>query len=162
MDSSDFSLMNDVDVFDFVDPADVLRGCHLIPAFASGKLHPDGVAVSPMAHDSEDWKYYYANRFVDRDMLLRYHWGLGISHIYSHVRDNSRVNSSDDMHPPPVQSGSEGDPNTEFSLNDPDALAWEEQSGNKAVSEEEDESDNDLFATYEMYGYDSGGGEDID
>ena len=112
-------------------------------------------------------------------MLLRYHWGLGIGHIYSHVRDNSRVNSSDDTHPPPVQSraqkntprthvivgtsgGSEGDPNTEFSLNDPDALAWEEQSGNEAVSEEEDESDNDLFATYEMYGYDSGGGEDID
>ncbi|KIJ65337.1 hypothetical protein HYDPIDRAFT_28047, partial [Hydnomerulius pinastri MD-312] len=166
LDTLRFLLMNDVDAFDFVDPADVLRGCHLIPAFASGKLHPDGIAVSPMARDSEDWKYYYANRFVDRDMLLRYHWGLGIGHIYSHVRDNSRVNSSDDTHPPPVQSraqkntpqthvivgtlgGSEGDPNTEFSLNDPDALAWEEQSGNEAVSEEEDESDNDLFATYE-------------
>jgi len=25
-------------------------------------------------------------RFVDRDMLMRYHWGLGVGHIYSHVQ----------------------------------------------------------------------------
>jgi hypothetical protein len=25
-------------------------------------------------------------RFVDPDMLMRYHWGLGIGHIYSHGR----------------------------------------------------------------------------
>lgn len=24
------------------------------------------------------------NRFVDRDMLMRYHWGLGVGHIHSH------------------------------------------------------------------------------
>lgn len=24
-------------------------------------------------------------RFVDRDMLLRYHWGLGVGHTYSHI-----------------------------------------------------------------------------
>ena len=25
-----------------------------------------------------------SSRFVDRDMLMRYHWGLGIGHMYSH------------------------------------------------------------------------------
>jgi hypothetical protein len=25
-------------------------------------------------------------RFVDRDMLMRYHWGLGIGHAYSHIQ----------------------------------------------------------------------------
>ena len=25
-----------------------------------------------------------SSRFVDRDMLMRYHWGLGIGHTYSH------------------------------------------------------------------------------
>jgi hypothetical protein len=24
------------------------------------------------------------HRFVDRDMVMRYHWGLGIGHVYSH------------------------------------------------------------------------------
>jgi hypothetical protein len=26
-------------------------------------------------------------RFADRDMLMRYHWGLGIGHVYSHGHD---------------------------------------------------------------------------
>jgi hypothetical protein len=25
-------------------------------------------------------------RFADRDMVMRYHWGLGIGHVYSHGR----------------------------------------------------------------------------
>lgn len=25
-------------------------------------------------------------RFVDRDMVMRFHWGLGIGHLYSHQR----------------------------------------------------------------------------
>ena len=48
--------------FDFVDPANVLRGCHIIPSFADGRLHPDGVAMSRWANDSDDWKWYYINR----------------------------------------------------------------------------------------------------
>ncbi|KAH7919682.1 hypothetical protein BV22DRAFT_1022573, partial [Leucogyrophana mollusca] len=50
------------DAFGFVDPADVLRSCHLIPAFSSGKLYPDGVAMSQRAADGQAWAYYYINR----------------------------------------------------------------------------------------------------
>ncbi|KAH7904506.1 hypothetical protein BJ138DRAFT_1019068 [Hygrophoropsis aurantiaca] len=69
--------------FGFLDPKDVLRGCHIIPAFADGKVHADGAGLSHCIHDSEDWKGYFVNRFVDRDMTMRYHWGLGIGHLYA-------------------------------------------------------------------------------
>ncbi len=48
--------------YGFVDPTLVLRGCHLIPAFAVGKDHPEGTWYANMAKDSKDWKGYYVNR----------------------------------------------------------------------------------------------------
>jgi len=50
--------------FGFVDPRDVLRSCHVIPAFASGKVHVDGVGLSHVAKDEQDWTRYYINRCV--------------------------------------------------------------------------------------------------
>ena len=50
------------DSFGFVDPVDVLRGCHIVPRFKKGKLHPDGRGLSRCAQDSEDWVQYYVNR----------------------------------------------------------------------------------------------------
>lgn len=35
--------MANEDAFGFVDPALVLRACHVIPSFIDGQLHPDGV-----------------------------------------------------------------------------------------------------------------------
>jgi len=31
--------------FGFIDPKDVLRGCHIIPNFAKGKQQADGVGI---------------------------------------------------------------------------------------------------------------------
>jgi hypothetical protein len=62
LDMLQFLPMEDEDAFGFVDPADVLRSGHLLPRFASGRLHPDGVSMSQCAADGQDWKYYYANR----------------------------------------------------------------------------------------------------
>jgi hypothetical protein len=96
--------------FGFVDPDQVIRGCHLIPRFCNGKLQPVSMnrekarPLSAFARDHEDWKVYYVNRstrsyqsslkmhsdcrfrsrFVDRDMIMRYHWGLGVGHLYAH------------------------------------------------------------------------------
>jgi hypothetical protein len=50
---------NTTDAFDFVDPAEVLRGCHLIPAFAKGRLDSDDTVSAPL---SCGWKYYYINK----------------------------------------------------------------------------------------------------
>jgi hypothetical protein len=62
LDSLRFIPMSQDDAYGFVNPADVIRGCHLIPVFASGRMHLDGVSVSRNARDGADWKYYYVNR----------------------------------------------------------------------------------------------------
>ena len=46
----------------FVDPQTVIRGCHLIPAFAHGRVvnnWTDSVACFP----GGDWSYFYVNRY---------------------------------------------------------------------------------------------------
>lgn len=48
--------------FDFLDPTDVLRGCHIIPAFARKRRRPDGSGLSACAGDKNDWRIYYVNR----------------------------------------------------------------------------------------------------
>jgi hypothetical protein len=102
------------DAFGFVDPSDVLRGCHIIQAFANGKVHLDGRGISPCATDMHDWRKYYVMRyeicwisnyhsspillrFVDRDMVMRYHWGLAVGHLYTHsdTRNNSSLPTTD-------------------------------------------------------------------
>ncbi|KJA13356.1 hypothetical protein HYPSUDRAFT_115550, partial [Hypholoma sublateritium FD-334 SS-4] len=84
LDRLSFPPMAEKSSFAFVDPALVLRSCHLIPAFSSGKRYSDGIGLSALSRDNSDWKMYYVNRFADRDMTMRYHWGLGIGHMYSH------------------------------------------------------------------------------
>ncbi|KLO18138.1 hypothetical protein SCHPADRAFT_820248 [Schizopora paradoxa] len=65
----------DTEPFGFVSLAHVIRACHLIPAFAFGK-------TDKLLPDSVDWINYYVNKFVDRDMYMRY-TGLGIGHVGS-------------------------------------------------------------------------------
>ena len=62
LDAVKFLPMSDEDAFGFVDPANVLRACHVIPSFADGRLHPDGIAMSCCANDSGDWRQYHINR----------------------------------------------------------------------------------------------------
>jgi hypothetical protein len=62
LDSLQFLSIKDDDSLDFVDPKDVLHGCHIIPNFAKGKRHPDGKGFSPLAKDGEDYKEYYVGR----------------------------------------------------------------------------------------------------
>ena len=54
--------------FGFVDPALVVRTCHLIPMFSLGKSHSDGIGLSSMSKDGNDWKGYYINRY------FTFHW----------------------------------------------------------------------------------------
>ncbi|KAL6298277.1 hypothetical protein BKA93DRAFT_710038, partial [Sparassis latifolia] len=80
LDTVEFPPMADEETFGFIDPDDVLRACHIIPTFKGGKIHADEIGLSHCANDAEDWRFYHVNRFVDRDMLMRYHRGLGIGH----------------------------------------------------------------------------------
>ncbi|KAG8932511.1 hypothetical protein FRC01_013537 [Tulasnella sp. 417] len=71
------------DAFGFVDPAWVVRGVHLIPAFAEGRTEKY-IPKASIASDSEllgDWEFYHVNRFCDRDMFMRF-TGLGPGHVH--------------------------------------------------------------------------------
>ena len=59
-----FPPMADEHAFGFIDPDDVLQGCHLIPQFSRGLRYPDGAGISRCAQDASDWHFYYVNRFV--------------------------------------------------------------------------------------------------
>jgi hypothetical protein len=54
-------MAGNVDAFGFLDPLDVLWGCHVIPAFSSGQVHPDGKLFSKLAGDQNDWFVYCIN-----------------------------------------------------------------------------------------------------
>ena len=60
-----FIAHDDPDVFGFLDPLHVVRGCHPIPAFADGKtasLMPYHGEMSAHAPGKvEDWSYFYVN-----------------------------------------------------------------------------------------------------
>jgi hypothetical protein len=94
---------NDPFAFTFLDPAHVVRGCHLIPAFAEGRtstLLPEGKSAARVlvAEEIDDWLNFYVNvcvtmtrvticygtdwiySFADRDLMIRHHGG-GIGHL---------------------------------------------------------------------------------
>jgi hypothetical protein len=62
LDRVQFAPMSEDDSFGFLDPSDVLRGCHLVPAFSKGKRHLDRKGLSRCAQDSSDWVEYCVNR----------------------------------------------------------------------------------------------------
>ncbi|KAG8892468.1 hypothetical protein FRC00_012006, partial [Tulasnella sp. 408] len=72
--------------FGFVDPTDVIRACHLSPAFDHGTRRDlfsssQSVAFDMKTEDGgEDYELYYVLRFSDRDMAMR-HRGGGIGHV---------------------------------------------------------------------------------
>jgi hypothetical protein len=64
LDSVRFPPMNENRSFGFVDPKDVLRGCHILPAFAKGKRQEDGIGISHCAKDGKDYNQYFVGRWV--------------------------------------------------------------------------------------------------
>jgi hypothetical protein len=62
LDSLRFPPVNGRNAFSFVDPQDVLRGCHIIPRFAKEKRHANGVGNSHCAKNGKDYNLYYVGR----------------------------------------------------------------------------------------------------
>ncbi|KAG2123098.1 hypothetical protein DEU56DRAFT_713576, partial [Suillus clintonianus] len=72
---------SDRDAFGFLDPGQVIRGAHLIPAFVSGRGTTSlrhGKSFARQDAQLDDWEAYYVGIFVDRDMFMRYTpYGIG-------------------------------------------------------------------------------------
>jgi hypothetical protein len=58
---------SDPDAFGFLDPSLVIRGCHLIPAFANGRTSELLKATRTLGRpldEIDDWTNYYVNMYV--------------------------------------------------------------------------------------------------
>ncbi|KAI0054410.1 hypothetical protein BV25DRAFT_1768684, partial [Artomyces pyxidatus] len=80
----------ELEAFGFVNPSDVVRAVHLIPAFhhkRTADLLPgrsiarqvEEFSVSRREKELTDWRFFYVDMFVDRDMTMRY-LGGGVGH----------------------------------------------------------------------------------
>ncbi|OSC98561.1 hypothetical protein PYCCODRAFT_1454293 [Trametes coccinea BRFM310] len=97
----------DDEPFGFIAPDQVLRGVHLIPAFAHGLSDSalPGYSIARLEdEEDQDFCYYYIGIFVDRDMFMRF-LGGGIGHRqpggskymqYHILREGQRPASDDD------------------------------------------------------------------
>ncbi|KAI0069257.1 hypothetical protein BV25DRAFT_1867060 [Artomyces pyxidatus] len=115
----------DDNAFGFLDPDDVIRGSHLIPAFAHEKV-------------DDEWKFHYVNFFVDRDMYMRYR-GIGVGHSYracseSAPQYDATIDLTDD---------SELNDTIDFDCDAVNRDATEEEIAEEQGSEEESEEEID-------------------
>ncbi|KAE9405615.1 hypothetical protein BT96DRAFT_876633 [Gymnopus androsaceus JB14] len=76
--------------FDFLDPLDIIRAAHIIPAFHYSDveeedpelvLPPSSIARRELEED--DWSCYYINMIVDHDTLMLFSGG-GVGHQHLH------------------------------------------------------------------------------
>ncbi|KAJ3549639.1 hypothetical protein NMY22_g803 [Coprinellus aureogranulatus] len=66
----------------FIDPSDIIRGVHLIPQFSLGRSPYPRVKSKLVAGKQEAWNVYFINRFADRDLFMRYQYGMSVGHWY--------------------------------------------------------------------------------
>ncbi|TEB24923.1 hypothetical protein FA13DRAFT_1796782 [Coprinellus micaceus] len=71
-------------VLEFIDPSYIIRSVHLIPQFSQGK-EAEPMLESRLVRNQPVWKTYFINRFVDRDMFMRYQLGMAVGHAYTHT-----------------------------------------------------------------------------
>ncbi|KAJ3755244.1 hypothetical protein EV360DRAFT_86085 [Lentinula raphanica] len=82
MPSLGFIDAQDPEAFGFVDPSNIIRACHVIPAFAYEKTSQflPGSSLARQGSDKiQDYFRYYVNMWVDRDMFMRFRGG-GVGH----------------------------------------------------------------------------------
>jgi len=134
--------------FGFLDPAHVVRGCHLIPAFNSGRTR-DLLDHSFIQTERGDWTNFYVNEFVDRDMRVRF-LQLGVGHIgyrRSHMPSGDAAVdyefSSESAPPNEARAGSAADADQSNDVEDLLHHDFEAESQDGSDSDEEGQTDSD-------------------
>ncbi|KAJ3528201.1 hypothetical protein NMY22_g9514 [Coprinellus aureogranulatus] len=84
LDEAELVAIDEPESHTLIDPMEVVRACHIVPDFTRGLRYPDGKGKSIIAGDSKDYQSYFINRFADRDLFMRYEWGLAVGHAYTH------------------------------------------------------------------------------
>ncbi|KAJ3905176.1 hypothetical protein F5879DRAFT_900027 [Lentinula edodes] len=128
--------------FGFLDPAHIIRGCHLMPAFSDGRtqelLESSQPTVARKAGEKDDWAYFYVGIFVDRDMFMRYFPGGGVGHVAN--RRFFQQSDSEDSNGSDSSGEDESNNSEEHSL---DSNHSDDSFGSDGDGEDEDENDDD-------------------
>ncbi|TFK20496.1 hypothetical protein FA15DRAFT_599618, partial [Coprinopsis marcescibilis] len=69
------------DAFGFIDPTLVIRAAHIIPNFSAGPCEETASKKSAWTADKKDWQSYCINKYIDRNMFMRYHSDVAIGHL---------------------------------------------------------------------------------
>ncbi|TRM67223.1 hypothetical protein BD626DRAFT_627628 [Schizophyllum amplum] len=69
------------EAFGFIDPKDIVRAVHAVPAFAHGRTadYLAGPTIARPQGEVDDYKFHYISMFADRDTLMRFRGG-GVGH----------------------------------------------------------------------------------
>ncbi|QRW01148.1 hypothetical protein RhiLY_00145 [Ceratobasidium sp. AG-Ba] len=148
--------------FDFVDPADVIRGAHLIPRFVGEHTTEYLNHVESLAIDSEvagDWKHYYLNRFADRDMLMRF-TGMAIGHMTLSCMPDETVAPPKDVSQSTYDyTDADSDAGGGLETDEADiydhAQEYQGKTGNNSNEEEEDDDNDDMDEDFDEYNEDT-------
>ncbi|KAG8952082.1 hypothetical protein FRC03_012273 [Tulasnella sp. 419] len=128
--------------FGFVDPSDVVRTCHLIPAFSKGRTK-DLLDTSFVRDKEGDFRFFFVNRFLDRDMHMRYR-GDGIGHRDVATRLNteySMLSDSSDIVDLDIED-EEAHDRSELDGSRPDGSRDDDASSSESSSESDEEVDS--------------------
>lgn len=96
------------DALGFLDPSDIIRSVHLIPQYSLGPPTTTSRAQQSKHVSAEDvWDAFYVNRwvsplihclssshrhrFADRDLFMRYQYGMAVGHTYTRKMHASRM-----------------------------------------------------------------------
>ncbi|KAF7359835.1 hypothetical protein MVEN_00708900 [Mycena venus] len=135
---------SDPNAYGFVDPDEVIRGSHLIPAFAHGPTQPvEYTTLARKEDEYDDWRYHYVNFFVDRDMFMRY-LGGGVGHYQVPVPDEDpeEIRTYDEEpegEAPPGGEDMEDTPNADAPLPSPLADGLDDDDDEDSGGEEDEE-----------------------
>ncbi|KAG6904398.1 hypothetical protein DXG01_010368, partial [Tephrocybe rancida] len=137
--------------FGFLDPTEVLRGCHLVPRVARGPCYEDGRGHSPYARDGDDWLFYYVNRLSAEESEATITGDMGNLHTgpSSHeiVREDVKMAERDNM----SRADSESDAADDISNKDSDpdsdlGDSYSDGGDNRDANESDPGSTDELYA----------------
>ncbi|KAF7299950.1 hypothetical protein HMN09_01002900 [Mycena chlorophos] len=150
----------DPNAYCFVNPDEVIREAHLVPAFAHGAtmpVHYESIGRKPATFN--DWKYYYVNFFVDRDMLMRY-LGGAVGHSYRVLVPDPPHEPEEVLQPELFEDKPDAPaPDAAHAVPDPSEASTE---GAAALQpgDDSDEDDADFSCASDGEGSESGSGSD--
>ncbi|KAJ6583307.1 hypothetical protein B0H10DRAFT_1818841, partial [Mycena sp. CBHHK59/15] len=135
--------------FGFLDPANVVRGAHLIPDFRGGRttelLDTQNITAARAVEDTDDWANYYVDVFADRDMMMRF-FGGGIGHMQTVMEEDG-----------PDDEDSEDKSDGDIDTSGPSG----NQSDGEESDDEEEDADNEEDEEDDAFGQEDGDDDDF-